>query len=534
MNNQSDAANKQLVQSIDSIFSLLPEVEAFEARQSVLEGYLENKVRFSGTIRWADFDFSGHFIRGGVSDLKDLSTRIVQKPADDFEIARLISKAKQLNLKPGLVEAQPGEEKLIWFIPYTPTDPSKQKKTQIRALSITLDLFGQVIDLFNERARLTPAEKRIGFQILSGSSLKTAALADNVTLETKRAQLKSACAKLECKGQTELVRLVLGQLVHFVYVSENETTYTQIAENFMMQHLGDNVTLSVQRLSNGRLLRYLECGPSEGRPILMVHGFLFPFALINAKPYLQKHKLRLITPLRTGYLDKQSSLDLYRDEDALSQSVEDLSLFLNHMFNEPIVVLGELSGGFGAIMLADRKPAAISSLILLSINLAKGDTSSTTFAEKFFGGLQQLSSKPGVFRFVTWQFRKFNTTKFAMRATMKRMFKECQSDIDALDGKVGAGSAYDWFVESFRHSMLGIADDFRMILSGDWHERFAKLNMPIHLIHGPYSPITKQSDVKKLTARNVEAKLHILADGGHFATASHPDLVWQKISDCLS
>ncbi|MEM7060540.1 MAG: alpha/beta fold hydrolase [Pseudomonadota bacterium] len=519
--------------SIGNVFSLMPEESANHARQAVLETYLESDKRLSGAIKWADFDLDGKFQRGGLSELTDLTTRILKDPSDDTEVRRLVDQASQLKLKPGLIEALPDEDLMFWFIPYTPPTRDRMPKTLLRGLSITLELFGQVIDIFNPDASLTPAEKRVCFQFVSGKSLREAAEADDVGVETKRLQIKQAIAKLECDGQSGLARLLVGQMVHFAYVSEGESSHAQVAETFAANHLPSDVRIAVQRLPNGRLLRFYEAGPSDGTPILMIHGFMFPFAPINAPAHLDRNNLRLMMPIRTGYLDERSATNLYHGEDAVEQTIEDLTLFLTQCWKRPVILMGELAGGPIAAILAARNPELVERLILFAINTVKGDPTAKSFAKRFHGGLRQLVAKPTIFRFVAWQFRKFNTTRKAMRTTMTRIMRECPADLEAMEGMRGAGSAYEWLIDFLSVSPVGYADDFRMIIKGEWAESLSCHPMPVDYVHGPVDSLTTVDDVRELMKSNPWAKLHVLEEGGHFAHASHADLVWDKISEIV-
>ena len=117
------------------------------------------------------------------------------------------------------------------------------------------------METFNGECGLTDSEQRVIFQTVAGLSLRGAAGVDDVTYETKRAHVKSACGKLGCGGQKELVRKVVGQLVYLLSLSDAEGTHAEVAEAFVSRFLSNDFRLAVQRLPSGRLLRFLEGGP---------------------------------------------------------------------------------------------------------------------------------------------------------------------------------------------------------------------------------------------------------------------------------
>ncbi|MEM1161538.1 MAG: alpha/beta hydrolase [Pseudomonadota bacterium] len=519
--------------SLESVFSLLPDETAIQARQASLGSYLEGGGNLSGTIKWAEFDFDGRFQRGGVALLGEQSSRIFNVPDDDPVLRLMADRARKLELRPGLIDSLPNEDHMFWFIPYTPPSRDRVPKTLLRGLSITQELFSQLVDQFNASAALTQAEKRVCFQFLSGKNLRDAAEADNVSVETKRIQIKAAIGKLECTGQADLARLLVGQLVHLVYMSEGESNFLHLAESFAAAHFPQDVRISVQRLRNGRLLRFFEAGPAGGTPVLMVHGFMFPFAPINAPRHLEEHNIRLMIPIRAGYLDERSGTNLYRDENAVEQSIADLIQYVEDCWKGPITVMGEMIGNPVAVLLAARRPDLVNRLIIYCINTAPGDTVSQTFSQRFHGGLRSLIARPSMFRFLSWQFRTFNKSVKTMRTSTMRIVGDCKADQDALEGRVGAGPVYKWMLDLLRDSPVGIADDFHAVVSEKWVEALPALTIPVDFIHGSDCAMTSLDEARSLAATTPGASVQVLDGAGHYAHGSHPELVWQTVRDLV-
>ena len=107
---------------------------------------------------------------------------------------------------------------------------------------------------------------------------------------------------------------------------------------------------------------------------------------------------------------------------------------------------------------------------------------------------------------------------------MTRIMRDCPTDVEAMEGTRGAGAAYDWQIDFINVSPVGIADDFRMIIRGEWAKSLSSHPMPVDYLHGPDDSLTTVDDVRQLMKSNPSAKLHILDEGGHFAHASHADL----------
>src|SRR5690606_15576645 len=271
----------------------------------------------------------------------------------------------------GALERVPGKQRFHWFLPFTPTRPDRLSRRLIRGLCVTEALFAEVLHLFNPSADLSASETRVIFQTLSGVGLREAAATDRVSYETKRAHVKNACLKLDCSGQKYLVRKVLGQMVHLLSISDSEAVHAEVLEAYVSRYLSNDVRLVVQRLPNGRLMRVLESGPQTGTPVIMIHGLMFPISLYGIAAHLNSANVRLIVPVREGYLESRSVFSLSSRDDLLTRSLNDIALYMKQNFRRPAVVLGNALGAVASIRYATRHPELVSRLILLSINLTR-------------------------------------------------------------------------------------------------------------------------------------------------------------------
>jgi DNA-binding CsgD family transcriptional regulator len=68
------------------------------------------------------------------------------------------------------------------------------------------------IDLLRCHFGLTPAEARLALHLVSGETLRSAAVKLSVTYETARSRLKNIFNKTKTRRQVELVTLILAAL----------------------------------------------------------------------------------------------------------------------------------------------------------------------------------------------------------------------------------------------------------------------------------------------------------------------------------
>ena len=154
----------------------------------------------------------------------DLSSRLIGDPSDHPDTRALIDGLGACPPEPGQISYIVGSDRFHWFVPLAVPSAEQSSAVRTRGLVVSLSLLSEVVDLFDGERGITRAEKRLLFQLVCGASPREAADADGVSFETKRAQVKSASAKLGCRGQTELVRRIMGQLVHLLNLANADTS----------------------------------------------------------------------------------------------------------------------------------------------------------------------------------------------------------------------------------------------------------------------------------------------------------------------
>lgn len=519
---------------VESVFSILPRDQAKEAERELLAHYRDaSPAGPSLQIHWAEFSVDKRILRAGCTDLDGLHTQVYVDDNSDVEIQRMITKINRYDFKVGSVEKIPGEERFLWFVPTAQKKLEAKPDARIKGISVNKEVFDHVLDIFNPKARLTKAEKRVIFQLTAGQSLNESASADQVSIETKRAQLKHACGKLSCNSQMDIVRLALGQIVHLISVTSTETEDTEIVERFAKRYFSNHVNFSVKRLPNGRLIRLLETGPADGKPVILLHGMLYPLILCNALSFLREEGIRLIMPIRQGFLESRPIYELYKKDTLLEKSLEDIALYVENSFSKPVALMGQSLGSVIAIRMVNRSPKLFSHLICASVNQAQGHPSASDYNQRFYSGLRQLLNKPGIFRLVSWQFRKYYTDEKTARTILRKMFEACEFDRDVLDAELGGHAPYSWFRDSFHDSILGIAEDFSFAMDSS-NYRIQDIKIPVTFIQGSDDPMTTQSALEALSNLNPQSTTLVIEEGGHLTYASHPKEFWPLVSRALA
>lgn len=516
---------RKTLDDLDAALSLLPGPEARRAKEHVLSTYASAPAR-SVRLAWVDFERGARFLRGGAMDVVDHTTRVVDDPRDPA-IADLVAAAKSPLARPGaMLPLDKRARRFAWFLPFTEPDPDRPPELHVRAVALDEAVFRHVIELFDPRLELSPMELRVVFQVTAGGSIKEAASGDGVAFETKRAQFKSACSKLGCEGQKDVVRAMLGRLAWLLSLTSGDVGGARVLEAFVGRHLAGEVSLRTRRLSNGRLARVLECGPRKGRPLLLLHGLMFPISLVGLASTLDALGLRAILPVRPGYLEDRSTNRLFGSVDLIEEALEDIALFVIEDGLAPLHTVGLSFGAVFATRYAERNPSLVEALTLVSTNLASGGRGADP-SHTFYNGLKSLASDPVLFRLVNAEYTQHYADRTVGRRILGRLFDNCASDLAVMDGETTGVSAYPMFADLYGASLAGAAADFAFVMTS-WHTEIGAIARPVTFVHGENDPLTRidQLGVDELGVRRV-----VVPDGGHFVSVSHREAVWQAIAD---
>ncbi|MFK7752072.1 MAG: hypothetical protein AB8B51_05940 [Sedimentitalea sp.] len=526
---QADPLN--LNDTLKDVFSLVPTDDSLSSCREVIEQYGDGNASIKREIIWTEFTTNMQFLRAGVSHAGSMENVSILSPKDHPDVAEIVDFAKLNGLSAGMLVASAHHDGFHWCFPYTAMSKDRVVNGTLRTVLVTQELFFEIFDLFNRHSQLTPSEKLYIFQLVSGLTPADAAKRDDLSVETKRSHLKRAMSKLECSSQSEIMRLMISQMIHIMYLCEQDSAQSKAVEDFTNDHLCAPLRLTTQRLPNGRLLRIWELGPPQGKPLLMLHGYLFPFLMLNAKGALERLNWRLLIPIRGGYLDENQQESSYHDGSLVKRTLEDLHAFIRMTWAGPIDVLCHATGAYFAMLIEQKSPGTFRRMVVTSLNLVNDRPSDNSPTKNFLWGLRNLGKHTGMYKVLVNQFKKRafsndRTTKYVLR----RLFQDSPTDVEALNGQVGNGAAFDWYRALHSHSPIGIASDFAL-LHDDVAKTLGEIETPMVFLHGPTDGLTSTEEMTAYVAGGKTAKLHVLDAGGHLAVASHPDLFWRAIED---
>lgn len=509
------------------VFSILPDEEMREAIDQTLASLGPESIRRT-EFAWADLSPTGTYLRGGLSNALGEATKIFNSPSDHPDLSRIMS-AASLDCRPGVIAPAPEDDRFIWFLPQMQVEADDRPEQFVKGICVTFSVFETIVDMFNADAGLTAAERRVVFQVIMGLRARDAAALDGVGLETKRTQIKSATNKLASGGQTELVRTLIGQLFHLVSASDSVAIQGRIAEEFVARQMPQDCRVMTLRLRTGRYLRLLEAGSPMGKPVVVMHGMMLPVILMGLGSVLSETGLRMLVPIKNGYLDAQNSYALAHASGTAEQFEEDVLDFVEDMFPGPVPLVGTSLGGIAAVRLASARPSLFSQLQLVGLHMPdRTGEIGGGLSNRFHEAIRALSSYPGMLRLLTWQFRKHFANAHTVKWSLQRVFEASPADVNYLLGKTTGRAIHTWYPEFYRNSILGVAEDFRISMT-NWRDGLASLPMPATLIHGVDDGLTTMSEIDRLVAKNRNLNLISVEGAGHLLFATHARQTWHEI-----
>ena len=500
--------------------------------RSTLARLRQNLTTPPAELKWADFTPSGRLLRAGISRLGGHAVTILSRASDDPDIAQMEAQTLADGVEAGRLCANVERGAFLWYLPIAWSGPEGGPGGAIRCLRVTHAVFAEVIGHFNAGRRITPGEMKALFQLTAGASPSVAASLDGVSVETRRAQIKSAAAKLQTAGQVDLVRLLIGQLVHLLSIADPGTAPVSFAERFMSRHFPELPGLHVLRLNDGRVLRFLDLGPRAGVPLVAVHGLMFGMLLDGGTAQLERHNLRLLMPIRPGYLDPRPVMTGFGAGDLVEEGLRQLAVFIEEIAGAPATLVGHSFGAHLATAFRSAHPHLVHKLILASANIPLSRRAARTGAAQLYDGYRKLMTGAGVARAVTTEFARFYATRETCRDILLSMFGSQATDraLISIEPAEERRDSCGWFSDLYVASVAGAADDFSLGISGAAFDGTA--GHADFWLQGEEDPLTSPADLRATLGAGVPGI--VIPGAGHFASATHTEDFWSAIAAAVS
>lgn len=379
--------------------------------------------------------------------------------------------------------------------------------------------------------RLSPAEQRVVLQIVSGQVLRDAATVDDVSYETKRNQLRSAMGKLECNRQSDIVRIFLQGLVARMGGSTSSATDTDFLEHYCDQFLPkEDVRTHVIRSETREDIRVLDVGPRDGLKVLGVHPHVMPKLTPADVAVLQRHKLRVIWPIRPGAFTAQDP-DLVPIEHRKS-ALRGLESISDAMFDGPSPLVASVDGTNYAIEFMDDHPDAVSQAVF--IGFAGVLPGHKLVAGKIRRGAIRLATRaPQLLKRGFDHYSDSMQDVSKLQAAVEKMFTSSPVDHDVIRQEfLGPDGGRD-----FQMRVLGSVGTIRqdlMYQAINLTPVLRRTKVPLTFIHGALDAVQPASRVQDFVTALGKGTLVTLPDCGQLIYGAHFEKSVVALMDALT
>lgn len=516
---------------LETIFSVIPKGEADKARQALSKTLSNVNIGLDGEVGWIDCDADGAIIGAGQTDIGGMASRQIFDPDEEPLLKDLLEIVRAGEVKPGMISLSEHMERILWFVPATQPSFTEPTTSIVRGLTFGLDVLEAILTQFNPEAGLTKTEVKVVAHVVAGVTLAQSAQRADLSVETRRGQLKRACAKMQVTGQTGLVRLVLSQVVQLLFIISDDSKFMDVTQKYVRDYLPKDVRLEVQRLSNGKLLRVLSLGPENGTPVIAFHGLLFPMLMRAFSNRLDAYDIHLIVPIRDGYLSGGGNGSFAAGKKSANFNISDFAAYIEARFDAPVALIGHSMGSGTALKFAAKFPHLTRQTILISPFFGQASSNSSGYLNRILSILMKFRFNGIAFRFIAQQFAHSYKKKNNARAALSSIFGSSKSDADALAKENEPGAVLNWFGETFSISTSGLADDFRSIT-----ESVTEYKSVGHLrtIIGQDDPLMSVDTLSELLSTQLSNEIFVVQGAGHFLVETKADVVLGHLKEVLS
>lgn len=344
---------------------------------------------------------------------------------------------------------------------------------------------------------LFPAELRLVKQVLCGMNLNEAATLDGVGHETKRSQLKSVSQKLDTRSQTELAARVMTQImlrVSEVVAARRETNQAAFVD-LVRCFIPSARTMQITGPS-GALHRFVDLGPVQGEPLVMLHPQILPDISEADLRFLHDRKLRVIMPLRNGALSPDDRpLNVARHLDHACEGVElARATFCGDTFHLMTCISGTPYG----IEYASRNPGRIASFALVGACFRPNSGMGTAGRLRY--GLLSLATRNWALysRAIDFIGRRIRRPG-ALEQLLSNVYRPSPPDSEVIRAEYEKPHRGERVRRFFTSSVESIKHDFYHQAHPRW-DSFPRGAFPSAFIHGDQDTIHALSDVRELAA----------------------------------
>jgi pimeloyl-ACP methyl ester carboxylesterase/DNA-binding CsgD family transcriptional regulator len=364
---------------------------------------------------------------------------------------------------------------------------------------------------------LTAAETDIMLKVASGMTIKQTAAELGISVNTVRNHLQAIYTKSGINRQGDLVLVVTQLSIILAATGAGETSdHTDHG-----RRLNANTQQHFMILADGRKLAYRTFGNPMGQPVVYLHETIGSSRLLPGTHELAEQLgLYLIVPERPGFGHSDPNPDF-----SFEAVCADTVALLNHLRVSRCQLLGFISGGGYALMLANLHPQRVTRVMLVAARPPAPMTGTfqflTAVREKMLGQPWFLSTFFNILRNRASEETNGKLIK-SIYGSVPHDRAFLKSNPQVLEYMVGST------LESMSVSAAGIIHEMQCFNRARGN-RLNDLQAPITVWHGNADNLAALEDLQKFLGDRI-SELRVFEEAGSLVLQEH----WHAVLEYLS
>lgn len=260
-------------------------------------------------------------------------------------------------------------------------------------------------------------------------------------------------------------------------------------------------------------------GDINGEVYFWLHPIYMPFMPNFSTQWFQDNHIRIIMPLRDGYLEQRDEMqDL---TEYFNNSVDTIDAFAKLLGFKKINLMSSVNSISIALEYARRNSDKINKLILF--NLLMTGNKGINILKTFRSGLTKLvmSNQSLVFKIQKYYTEKLKDPTEALRI-IKRTAGNYEPDYEIYKKITNSQYLHSWACTTIEMAGHIFAHDFMLMIDDIWVD-LDKITCPVLLIQGEFNQETTTEFVKNLSQKFPNGDFHMVKDRGQFIFPNGPE-----------
>lgn len=365
----------------------------------------------------------------------------------------------------------------------------------------------------------TPSEVRVLAQLISDPEIKHAASKDDVMVSTKETHYKSAARKIGGRKRIGVIADLTALLLLEITVASrpHQQSSERIFHEYREKYLPSIIKIITLMAPLGVMHRFLDMGPKSGKIVIALHPMILPDFRDQDVELLYKLNLRIIWPLRHGFLDPHAKpLSV---EEQLQDSITSIELARDYYCDEPFILASMITSAWYGIRYAEQYPENIKALLFAGACYNK--SKKVKRVRQFGEGLIALASNSQNTTNIVLAFAEkhfFQHKKF--RSLLDKIYSDSQSDLRILDEEMSRPGFEGRYFFALKNSFRSLRHDLLHQADMGWN-KLSQISTLKHFVHGDDNAIHSIDELANLVRTAPKSRLHTLKNCGQLMYYEH-------------